>query len=97
MLPEPTTGASQTGTRFWNPSGTLPFIHDGPERSQVRCGPGGDPNARALTRPGPTSTLERDCRRDKMAVLDIAGKSARDQSIFLIAYPVGFANSYAVR
>jgi hypothetical protein len=37
--------------------------------------PGDDPNARALTRPGPSSTRERDERRDKMAERDTFGQA----------------------
>ena len=39
-------------------------------------GSGGDPNARALTRPGPTSTLDARARRNKMAEAD-KGRHAR--------------------
>ena len=45
-----------------------------PEPSQ-NDGPGGDPDARALTRPGPQATVERRHRPDKMAEADTSRKA----------------------
>jgi hypothetical protein len=52
--------------------GPLPGRWKPPQRPTIGAwGPGGDPNARALTRPGPTATVEHRCPRDKVAVGDM--------------------------